>query len=158
MTEVTFVTNRQHQPRNVKLNFDMAQEVLAYWAQVLKLTDWVIDLEMQRGYKIGGTAWARCRWTASKRRATVFLLHPDDADPDDDPMDMEAAIVHELLHIYFAPVCDWIGENSRVPVPCPGVVDDYLIEQPIERLSWVLVCQRRENPEKQMPWDRIKYD
>src|SRR5690606_21888239 len=78
-----------------------------------------------------------CEWNLHKKMASVRILDPIDY-PDDlmTDHDMEWTLVHELLHLHFAPIGRDSDENQEI-----------LIEQAIDSIAWVIVNLTRQNKE-----------
>lgn len=78
--------------------------LLDEWQQRLKLQPWNIrariakekDMELQG---VGG----ECHWTLENRTALINLLRHEDYANELFAHDMEQILVHELLHLHFAP-------------------------------------------------------
>lgn len=139
-----------HRPVSRVLNEDQVTTVIQWWAKQLCLEHWVIDWKFVRGYDAGGRQ-GELTFTLSKHRATIRLLDPNDCDPACDPVDYEQTIVHELLHAQFAAWHEWARTDSKMAM---GEVDTAVCEeQPIERLSWVLVTMRRAMPQAKFSWE-----
>lgn len=145
MSETPTISNptvlAAHCPQTLLLDESKVRETIRWWAFHLSLTHWVIDFRFLRGFDMGN-ALGRFTFTLSKHRGTISLLDPNDLCGTADPYDMEQVIFHELLHAHFAAWHEWCDEDA---VSKMGDVDRSVCEeQPIERLSWVLVTMRRK--------------
>lgn len=75
----------------------------AYWQRQLRLQDWEIDYVLGKAAAVGGEA--TCKVRPKFKTCTIKLLRHDNCDYAEE-YDMEHALVHELLHIYFDPFFD----------------------------------------------------
>ncbi len=87
----------------VRLTNKQCGDVVRYYAPLLKISDWFIDVETNVPHGEISNAWGDCRWNLDLRRAEVRLVDPSHADPTR-PYDMEYVLVHELTHISLAAV------------------------------------------------------
>lgn len=136
----TSATHR-HYPKERLLTPEQLAERLDYWQHRLCLDQWVIELRVVGEGVIEGKG--RCETLMTKNRARVSLLRHDLHPEDAAPYDMEQILVHELLHIHFAAWDCWTLEDGK-PV-MSDVEEAVCVEQPIERLSWVLIELNRAN-------------
>jgi hypothetical protein len=96
-----------------------------------------VDIEFARGRDMGVPgSTGSCNWTLSKREAAVRILDPIDY-PDDVvfDQDVEKTVVHELLHLHFAP---FMGDYK------PDDLEHIAKEQAIEAVAKSLVALKRE--------------
>jgi hypothetical protein len=77
-----------------------------YWQKVLRLQDWDVLVEYKRHVELSESA--RCAeteymWTL--KCAKIALIDPVDRDSLTwfKPVDSETSLVHELIHLHFAP-------------------------------------------------------
>ena len=83
---------------------------LAYWQKALYLQDWTIDFKIVRQWDMpdSGTV-ACCQWYLQRKDAVIQVLDPQDLAGvgrkfiDGEECDYDISIVHELLHLHFAP-------------------------------------------------------
>lgn len=134
----TSATHR-HYPKERLLTPEQLAERLDYWQHRLCLHQWIIDFKINDGQAFPESD-ARCHTYLEIHRATIEMILPDHRDPKCDPYDMEQVLVHELLHIHFAAQSQWNDNNAKMT----GTELAVCVEQPIERLSWVLVEQQRQ--------------
>lgn len=125
----------RHYPEACHLTIEQLTERLEYWQHRLCLDHWVIELRIVGAGEIPGSG--QCETLLTKHRARISLLkhelHPEDCPP----YDMEQVLVHELLHIHFAAWDSWTDNDAKT---CMSETEEAVcIEQPIERISWVLV-------------------
>ncbi len=122
--------------QQVHLAQEEAERLCAEWKRTLRLEDWDIAVRIARGNGLDLSAGNQgcCSWTLSRREATVKLMAPVDYDKDCIfPQDMEATLVHELLHLHFAP---FAAKEDGSP-------EDVAQEQAIHALSLALVALKR---------------
>lgn len=81
------------------------QELCAKWQKRLGLSDWTVKASLVRQYEMGDEqAVGHCNWVLSKRSASIKVLDPIDYPPDIiTPYNPETTLVHELIHLHFAP-------------------------------------------------------
>lgn len=76
----------------------------AKWQEILRLQDWDVKTGIfrSRDMTLGGEG--ECEWNLERKMASIRLMNPIDY-PEGAmiPMDMENTLVHELLHLHFAP-------------------------------------------------------
>lgn len=85
---------------------DEVQEACEKWKKILRLQDWVTKsgIYRERDMRLDGCN-GECEWQLKTKIATIRIL-----DPIDYPenliieQDMEKTLVHELLHLHFAPL------------------------------------------------------
>ena len=101
------------------------------WQKILRLRDWDVKIQLARGFKLTDKQ-GDVEWSKSQKTAAIRILEPVDYSPDLlTPQDAEQCVVHELLHLHFAPVDKFEG------------VEDMLLEQAIDSIAWALVkCDR----------------
>lgn len=99
-------------------------ELSKKWQRRLRLLDWKVTTKLVRkdkfdkvgevfGYN-AGTSLAFCDKFLEGKEAKIWILHPDDAQEIETPerLDIENTVVHELLHLHFAPFANGEKENS----------------------------------------------
>lgn len=109
----------------------------AEWQKVLRLEDWDVKVKLKRGrdLELGGAG--ECGWTIEKKQALIKITDSADYPPDCIiPQDMERTLVHELLHLHFAPFDDFES----------GTAEDTATEQAIHFISCALVDLARRTP------------
>lgn len=81
------------------------QESCEYWKKKLRLQDWIIKAGIYRERHMHFIGNGECEWQLKNKTATIRII-----DPIDYPenliidQDMENTLVHELLHLHFAPL------------------------------------------------------
>ncbi len=115
------------------LTIDQLRVVCSTWQNILRLTNWDIAVCICRKAEFDNPeAAGEIKYQLSSGKAMICLL--DSADYADSPFeqDMEKTLVHELLHLYFAPF-----------TPEPGTLADDLMENTIEHIAEALVNLKR---------------
>lgn len=83
---------------------------LSYWQRILYLQDWNVDIRVVRQWEMGDqTTLAQCQWFIQRKDAIIHVLHPSDLPGlsgrflNNEECDYDVSLVHELLHLHFAP-------------------------------------------------------
>lgn len=116
--------------------FDWLLPKLTQWQDRLGLQAWGVSLEIKRKEDIDGYQ-GRCTFQPCLMEATIYILSPLDWREEYDKEDMEATLVHELLHIVFY----WY-----TPSPTDNTLEHQHLEQAITRIERALVekyCKKR---------------
>ena len=81
-------------------------ERLAVWQNRLNLSDWKITVALARSTELRPRTLGNIHWDLGKKTATIHVLDPADYRLPWNEMleDMEFTVVHELIHLGFAPV------------------------------------------------------
>lgn len=75
------------------------------WAEILNLRHWDIKIRWARNFEGMEDANGHCRWVLQKLAAVIRIQARVDNDPDIPwEHDVERTVVHELLHLHFAPL------------------------------------------------------
>lgn len=113
------------------------------WQERLRLQDWDVSVRLVRHRDMSlRDSHACCEWQTPKMRALIQIEAEVDAMPQNDwhhsATDHEYSVVHELLHLHFAPLN---VEN--------GSPEDTAQEIAIHRIALALVAayRREEAPE-----------
>ncbi len=111
------------------------QALCTKWQKRLRLQDWTIAVRVVRKRDLDLTdAEGQVQWVLSRREAFIKLMDPIDYSPTAmTPQDLEVSLVHELLHLYFAP---FDAEKGTLEETCQ--------EQAIDALSNALVKLARK--------------
>lgn len=126
--------------QQVHLTLEQAETLCREWQETLRLQDWDIKVKIARGngLDLPEGVQGRCEWVLAKRLAFIRILDPVDWDKTILwPQDMEATLVHELLHLHFAPFDDFPEDSQK----------NTATEQAIVALSFSLVNLKRTKPE-----------
>jgi hypothetical protein len=112
----------------------------AYWQKALRLQDWDVKHVIARARDMG-TAVADCDYMESLKRATIRVMDPIDNNtiPERWPRDMEADLLHEILHLHFAP---YYPRESAANDPTR-----IAMEQAIDLISLALLNEHRKQHE-----------
>ena len=110
---------------------DQLQEKLLEWQKRLRLQDWIIKVKLvrERDMNLDGVQ-GEVFWVIEKKMATIRILDPIDYPPDEmEPQDMENILVHELLHLHFAPLrydgFSEIAEEQAIESITSGIIASY---------------------------------
>jgi hypothetical protein len=81
-------------------------ERLAVWQKRLSLQDWSISIVISRASELKPKTLGNIHWDLDKKTAVIRVLDPADYKLPLPEMlaDMEFTVVHELIHLNFAPV------------------------------------------------------
>lgn len=125
------------------LTTDQLQERCLYWQERLRLRDWDVVVEVVRAARLQapGTGFldGSCDWTLSNKTAYIRILDPVDYPEDAfEPQDMEQTLVHELLHIHFAPFFEGLVTSETKDL------EQIAKETAIEMIARALVQVSRE--------------
>lgn len=103
---------------------------LAKWKRALKLQDWEIRAEIYPRQDMGGND-GLFGHTIQKKQALIQLAQTSE---DHTLYDPEQTLIHELLHVHFAPF-----QSNR-----NGSLEDIAQEQAIDTIANTLIAQARE--------------
>lgn len=74
------------------------------WQKVLRLQDWDVRITFARHFDIPERL-GQCSWILNKKAANIEILIPGDFNHSSEwRQDIEKTVVHELLHLHFAPI------------------------------------------------------
>lgn len=83
---------------------------LEYWQKLLYLQDWTVEIRVSRPWEMSDPqALAECEWYLQRKDAIIRVLPPSDLSCVEshflsgEAQDYDISIVHELLHLHFAP-------------------------------------------------------
>lgn len=112
------------------------QESLSYWQDVLRLRDWIIKARIVRRWEIRDGCVGQADWQLESKMASIKILDSVDYEPIFMiPIDQEHCLVHELLHLHFAPFTHLIPKDS---------IEYAFMELAIDTLSDSLVKIKRK--------------
>lgn len=114
-----------------RLALDQALALLREWQEDLRLIDWHIKLSITPAM---APRHGHVRICEPRQCAYIRLLDHSAAIVECEPLDMEVALVHELLHIHFAA---FIQRDKRTH-------KDVIQEQSIHKQSILLVSMKRQ--------------
>lgn len=83
------------------------QELVARWQETLRLRDWRLNVQYVRGLAApdGTPCHGICHPHVDAKRAVISIRDPETPVSAADP-DVEQTLIHELLHLHFAPLAD----------------------------------------------------
>jgi hypothetical protein len=122
--------------QQVLITQPQAEALLAEWQRTLRLQDWDVVVRIVRGngLELRQGLDGHCNWTLPNKTAFIRISDPVDYDPAIVfPYDMEEILVHELVHLHFAPIAKFDE----------GSAEDTALEQAVEMLSQALVTAKR---------------
>lgn len=89
------------------------EEKLAYWQKRLRLSDWIIKIDIARQKEFSASdRIGEIAYNVYTKTAHIKILDPVDYD-DWDKQDMERTLVHELVHLHFAEICYHFGKDNE---------------------------------------------
>src|SRR6185369_15731332 len=100
------VVNPVSSRERTQLDASFASERLSVWQQRLNLQDWSISVVVSRSTELKPKTLGNIHWDLPKKTAVIRVLDPADYHLPEREMlqDMEFTVVHELIHLQFAPV------------------------------------------------------
>jgi hypothetical protein len=113
---------------------DHLNDLCREWQRVLRLQDWDVQVKIARGFQLGKRQ-GECEYVQSLRQAVIRILDPNDWPDQNWPQDIEATLVHELLHLHFAPFMSDAGEDDLINIAQ---------EVAIDQIAKALVKQQRQ--------------
>lgn len=114
----------------VILTQEQLEERLIWWQKVLRLQDWCVKVRLARERDFCHPAQGESEWVLQTKVAIIRVLDSADYSPYCIlPQDMEKTLVHELLHLHFAPF------NTE-----KGTAEDVAQEQAIDCIATGLVA------------------
>jgi len=118
------------------LTLDQATARCADWQRLLRLQDWDVEVRLERRHAMPIKTAVGCSSINKYRRAVIQLVDPIDFTADDclTERDMEATLVHELLHLHFY--------DLNVPTP-DQAPENVALERAIEAIARGLVALDR---------------
>ncbi|MEW6044997.1 MAG: hypothetical protein AB1609_00710 [Bacillota bacterium] len=115
------------------LSQDELTEKCRLWQRRLRLQDWDIVTKIVRADDMHSDGQGECMWVIERKEAIIKLLDPVDYSPRSPfEQDHERTLVHELLHLHFAPF-----------TAKDGTPEDVAQEQAIQCLAKALVALAR---------------
>lgn len=106
------------------------------WQRILRLQDWDVKILFARGFDLTAGKQGTIEWVSKKKSAFVKILDPQDYEPAIRwPQDVEKTVVHELLHLHYAPIDDTEGLREMI------------LEQAVECIATALISLDRQTKE-----------
>ena len=109
------------------------QELCDDWCKRLGMENWDIKLKLVKQKEIEDKM-AEVSWNVKKRMAIIKVLRHEEYEDTFWPHDMEASLVHELLHLQFC-AFDNFEEGNPLEIS---------LEQSVEQLAVTLVGLKRQ--------------
>jgi len=107
------------------------QTLCVQWQKTLRLQDWDVRLKLVRQREIPEKQ-GECAWLVSKKQATVKILDSIDYSPNLEWLqDQETTLVHELIHLHYAPIDHTEGLSEKI------------LEQAVNSMALALVELKR---------------
>lgn len=120
-------------------NLEQLKEICAFWQNQLKLNNWRIAIGIERKTVFNNSQSAgEIDYVLPLGQAIIKVLDPLDYPNSPFKQDMEITLVHELLHLYFAPFA-----------PLNNTLEHDFMENTIEQLANILVAMKRITQIKQ---------
>lgn len=95
---------------------ESARCIAGYWQQLLRLSDWDVELCIVKGY-LGPQTYASIESDPLSKTAKISLVDPRDWEPERLTGDaVEDTIIHELLHLHFRQVGYVYDEDLEEPL------------------------------------------
>jgi hypothetical protein len=95
---------------------DSARSIAGYWQQLLRLSDWDVELHIVKGY-LGPQTYASVESDPRSKTAKISLIDPRDWEPESLTGDaVEDTLIHELLHLHFRQVGYAYDEDREEPL------------------------------------------
>jgi len=123
----------------VILDSNMLLKLCANWARILNLDVWEIQVNIVRGCDMpgGDTNLGSIAWNLAQAKAVISILDPIDI-VNSFSRDMESDLLHELLHLHFAPF-DKFKKDS---------LEDIMLERAINMIVESLLTVARKEGRK----------
>lgn len=125
-----------------------------YWQEVLRLMDWNVKVLLRRRHEMKHPhALGMNSWDMNRKASTITMCSPEDLPSHNESFegeenDYDVTLVHELLHLHFAPF--W-------PTDEDASVDELPMEQAINLLSYALVSlDRKEVVEPSVSEEKVE--
>lgn len=120
----------------VILTEDQLCKICREWQEILSLKDWRIAIAKAHEYQFKNPGnEGECEWQIKKKMAIIRILHENDSPKGPFQQDMEETLVHELLHLHYAPF-DYTKD---------GTPEEIALEQSIHFVSRALIELKRGN-------------
>lgn len=114
---------------------DQLKQKCAEWQKILRLQDWDVHVSIVRDSNMKlKDVNGECEWVLQTKQAHIRILDPIDYPEDTRwPQDMEQTLVHELLHLHFAPF----------DTHADGSLEHTSMEQAIDMIAGALLSLKR---------------
>lgn len=105
------------------------------WQDILRLRDWEIKCFIKRAADMMlENSQGAIDWVLQSKQANIHILSPIDYPSETWAQDMEKTLVHELIHLHYAPFTNDINRDS---------IEHAFMEQSIDLLAVSLVNLKR---------------
>lgn len=119
--------------QEVILTEDQLRQLCAEYQKTLRLQDWRVHIDVGRPSPENQDDAASVRWNTTLKVARVHICSAEYYPENNlEPQDMEVDLVHELVHLYFAP----LGKP-------PDDTSEEGLEAAIEAIAEAVVSLRR---------------
>lgn len=113
-----------------------AEDCLAFYQQHLRLCDWQIAIQIvKKADGLNHAYAADVDFRVYKKTALIRLMCEEDYDVSDVPQDHEFSVVHELVHLHYAPLEPLLEKCSPL--------SDVMLEQSVNALAGAIISMRR---------------
>lgn len=121
-------------PENISSPESELQALCLDWQRRLRLQDWTVRATWARYWELNGVA--HVAYVTEAKTAHIKVIVPEDYRSDEDlwPYVPEQSLVHELLHLHFAPFDTERGSPLHIAE-----------EQAVAAMAEALVTLKREN-------------
>lgn len=107
---------KDHERLGCQLIEESAREIIVHWQQLLRLSDWDIELRITRGY-LGPQTYGSIECDPRAKTATLNLIDPRDWPPEAlTGAGVEGTIVHELFHCHMRQAGYSYDEEKEEPL------------------------------------------
>ncbi|HEY3269159.1 MAG TPA: hypothetical protein VGM37_19785 [Armatimonadota bacterium] len=90
------------------LNIKQLRDLCAVWQKRLRLQDWLVAVDIAPHWRLNPHTEMCCDATLSRKTALIEIIEPGHLSPGPRwPTDMGQTLIHELLHLPFAPFEAW---------------------------------------------------
>lgn len=121
--------------QSVIIDVDQLKQKCSEWQKILRLQDWDVRVSVERASDMKlKHVNGECEWVLQTKQAHIRILDPIDYPQDTGwPQDMEQVLIHELLHLHFAPF-DAFENNTH---------EHTSMEQAIDMIAGALLSLKR---------------
>lgn len=137
--------------RQEKIYYSDLFNRLSMWQRILRLSDWNIDIKLARLPEfVTENSDGENAYSYLRKESLIRVLHPEDYALQGNlfPQNMDETIVHELLHLHFAPFFD----HST------GSAENQAQEQVLCILARIIVDMYAEVEEMFSEWGTDKHE
>lgn len=123
-----------------------------YWQSILRLQDWDVKVHILRRHEMKNEdAIGTNVWDLNRKASIISVCSPEDLAAhhdnfDGEECDYDVTLVHELLHLHYAPFWESADDSSR------RICD---MEQSINLISYALVALDRKEVVNPTPAEAV---